>query len=185
MQTDQEYYLKCDDHKVVSISELFLDCYPHLYRFGQKMRFKDEKIEDAIHEVFINLIKRIQIDDNLYIEKPKPYLFSALRHQLLRGNQQESKLPVDSIEEKVFDVNNIKEVIDQNDNEVLLRFLDNAIGELPPRMQEAFRLSREEGFTYKEIGQIMKISSNTVENHIAKAFQYISEKAENFQLLHQ
>jgi RNA polymerase sigma-70 factor (ECF subfamily) len=44
-----------------------------------------------------------------------------------------------------------------------------AIGDLPPRRREIFKLVRESGFSYLEIAEIMEISTQTVANHMSLA----------------
>ena len=45
----------------------------------------------------------------------------------------------------------------------------DAVSSLPPKRQEVFRLSREEGLSHKEIAAIMEISVNTVANQMTMA----------------
>jgi len=45
------------------------------------------------------------------------------------------------------------------------------IQELPQRQQEAFTLSRFEGFDHEEIAEIMDVSKHTVNNHIMGALK--------------
>ena len=62
---------------------------------------------------------------------------------------------------------------DAPDRDVELSELDEAVakavGDLPPRRREIFRLVRESGFSYEEIAEIMKISRQTVANHMSLA----------------
>ncbi len=44
-----------------------------------------------------------------------------------------------------------------------------AIRELPPRRREVFKLTRESGFSYAEIAEIMGLSKQTVANHLSLA----------------
>ncbi len=47
--------------------------------------------------------------------------------------------------------------------------IDQVINNLPPRCRSVFLLSRHEGKSYKEIGELMDISVKTVENQMGKA----------------
>ena len=62
---------------------------------------------------------------------------------------------------------------DAPDREVELSDLDEAVAkairDLPPRRREIFKLMRESGFSYAEIAEIMKISKQTVANHMSLA----------------
>lgn len=47
--------------------------------------------------------------------------------------------------------------------------VENAVDRLPPRQRDVFHLLREEMKTHEEISKKLKISQNTVNNHIKKA----------------
>ena len=47
------------------------------------------------------------------------------------------------------------------------------IEKLPLKQREVYKLSRNENLSYKEIAEKLKISVNTVENHISKALQFL------------
>ena len=49
------------------------------------------------------------------------------------------------------------------------RAVAKAVSDLPPRRREIFKLVRESGFSYAEIAEIMKISRQTVANHMSLA----------------
>ncbi len=54
-------------------------------------------------------------------------------------------------------------------------YIDSLVEALPERRREAFRLSREEGLSYKEIAARMGISEKGVERHIRLALQFLKE----------
>jgi RNA polymerase sigma-70 factor (ECF subfamily) len=46
---------------------------------------------------------------------------------------------------------------------------------MPEKRKEIFRLSREQGYSNKEIADKLKISVKTVENQITSALKYLRE----------
>ena len=56
------------------------------------------------------------------------------------------------------------------------RRLDKAIREMPPGMQQVFRLSREEDMSYNDIANKLGISVNTVKYQIKAALATLSKK---------
>ena len=48
-----------------------------------------------------------------------------------------------------------------------------AVEHLPPQQQKVFMLSRDEGLTYDQIAEKLKLSRNTVRNHMAAALEFI------------
>ncbi|GAA4315423.1 RNA polymerase sigma-70 factor [Compostibacter hankyongensis] len=51
--------------------------------------------------------------------------------------------------------------------------ISHAVAALSPQCREAFRLSRDEQLSYKEIAERMHISVNTVEKHVGKALRIL------------
>lgn len=66
------------------------------------------------------------------------------------------------------------------DNAVINRHLSeeihSAISALPPARKKIFELSRLEGYSHKEIAEMMSISVRTVEDHIGKALKLLRRK---------
>jgi RNA polymerase sigma-70 factor (ECF subfamily) len=54
------------------------------------------------------------------------------------------------------------------------------IGELPPRRQEAFRLSRFEGLSHEEIAEVMDLAPQTVTKHIMLALQFLRDRFRSY-----
>ena len=73
-------------------------------------------------------------------------------------------------------------IINQTENEVLFEetkeILDTAIEALPPKRQEIFRLSREEGLSNEEIAKKLDISINTVKGQMRKALAFLKSYLE-------
>jgi RNA polymerase sigma-70 factor (ECF subfamily) len=53
--------------------------------------------------------------------------------------------------------------------------INETIAKMPPKMQEAYKLSRQECLTHKEISDSMGISVETVKKHIQHALQLIKK----------
>ena len=51
--------------------------------------------------------------------------------------------------------------------------IKKAVAKMPPKMQEVYKLSRQEHLSYKEISDYMSISVETVKKHIQHALQLI------------
>jgi RNA polymerase sigma-70 factor (ECF subfamily) len=57
-----------------------------------------------------------------------------------------------------------------------LRQLVDAVADLPPQMQRAFRLHKLEGRSQAETAQLMGISVKSVEKHVAAALKALTLK---------
>ncbi|HAK28549.1 MAG TPA: RNA polymerase sigma-70 factor, partial [Sphingobacterium sp.] len=58
--------------------------------------------------------------------------------------------------------------------------LDQLVSELPEKCQLVFKLSREEGLTYKQIAEHMNISVKTVETQLSRALKKIRAGIQRF-----
>ena len=58
----------------------------------------------------------------------------------------------------------------------LLARINKAIEALPPRCKMVFKLVREDGLSYKEVGEILNISPKTVDAQMVIAVKQVGEK---------
>ena len=74
------------------------------------------------------------------------------------------------------------EILNQTENEILFHemeeMLETAIEALPPKRQEIFKLSREQGLSNSEIANKLDISINTVKSQIRKALAFLKSYLE-------
>ena len=68
------------------------------------------------------------------------------------------------------------------ENAQVLTHVRKWVSELPPRQNEALRLSRFHGLSHEEIAGVMDISPRTVNNHIVRALDYLQSRISAFNL---
>ena len=143
---------------------------------GQLMYFckrmlKDEiSAEDIVHDTFLQLW-----ETRCCFHKEELNLWGYLR--TLAKNRILNEF-------KKFDVHsryamhiilNGEESTNQTENTIIendyAELLNKLIESLSPRQKEIFQLNRIQGYTYKEISEILKISINTVREHGALAME--------------
>ena len=148
-----------------------------IIRYGPALRTYFRKkvgpseAEDLVQEVFVNLQDRGRIDD---IEHVNRYLFRVAANLLTRRSQAKTWdwSHYAGIEElELFDELSPERVLMAK--EALARLM-SALGDLPPRVEEAFVLHRFEDMTYREIAQRMGIKPKSVEALIIRALERIA-----------
>jgi RNA polymerase sigma-70 factor (family 1) len=133
-----------------------------------------EEAKDIVHEVFAALWKNhkdINPDSNL-----PGYLYTCVRNiflnQVARGHAQSKYL--ESIREfSMYD----QVIADYQVRErQLLAIINAEIANLPSKMGEVFKLSRNEYLTHKQIAERLSISEQTVSKHITNALKILRVK---------
>ncbi|MDP4186011.1 MAG: sigma-70 family RNA polymerase sigma factor [Bacteroidota bacterium] len=142
-----------------ALSVIYHDNFDLLFNYGRKFCHEDFLIEDAIQNVFTNLIK---IRDHCVdIENIKFYLLASFRNELfelIRKNRRVFKKqnfleiffkPDDTIEDEMV----------ENENRMHIQaILNKSLHKLTPHQQEIIYLKFEVGLSYEEISKTMNIS---------------------------
>ncbi len=148
--------------------ELFESFYNVLCNYAYKILQNDMYSEDVVIDVFVKLWNQ---KDKLTIEegKLKSYLFSSVRNGAL-GVLRNQKTK-DKYEQVYAEISALKEE-DQSQEEDLFIFrelLKRSLRQLPPKSKEVYLLRTQNGLTFAEIADELKISRRTAENQMANA----------------
>ncbi|AWV98505.1 RNA polymerase sigma factor [Arcticibacterium luteifluviistationis] len=138
-------------------------------RFITSIVKDNEEAENMLQEVFIKIWhRRDQINPELNFNA---YLYTCLKNMAfdhlkkIDKNQQmlaQYLIKVKENHETAVDVEEIK-----------IDMLLSAMSTLPKKRKRILQLILEEGKSYQEIAEIMRISKNTVKNQLVKAKQYL------------
>lgn len=135
-----------------------------------KFYVKDKYIaEDIASEV---MWKMWHLGSDLqHINSVERYLMRAIRNKslnYLRINQAEYVGHDELADYQFFDHLNPEDIFISNERMVEI---ENAVAKLPMKTQKAFRLVKDENYSYKDAAKMMGISVNTVDRHIQIAIQ--------------
>ena len=72
-------------------------------------------------------------------------------------------------------------VVDVDDDEISLDFLLNLIRELPERYRLVFNLYVLDGYSHKQIAEMLTIAEGTSKSNLARARAILKQKIENYQ----
>lgn len=136
-------------------------------------------VEEIVQDVFVNFWKKAaSLDTNGNI---KAYLYATLRNKILHELRTEATR---SFYRKKWEALTRTKVAAQSLNWMYAREteakIDQVVTALSPQCREAFRLSRFEHLSYKEIAERMHLSVNTVEKHVSKALRILREELNKY-----
>jgi RNA polymerase sigma-70 factor (family 1) len=133
----------------------------------------DEAAEEIAQEVFIRLWRKKGSYDE--IENIDYYIFRIARNECMRYFKKaavETQLYLELQRRMTAGSNNITDQINYKETEALL---EKAIASLSPQRQKVYQLSRRQGLRLEEIATEMKLSYNTVRNHLVEALRQIRQ----------
>ena len=174
VKDDKEYVecLKKDDF--AAFDALFHKYSASLYAFALSITRDSFAAEEVTQLVFLKVWeKREQIKEHLSF---KSFLFSVAYHETiswLRKEKSERMRISEFVSISGFQTSETENTVEFRNIESLANGL---IQEMPEKRKEIFRLSREQGFSNKEIAEKLGISMKTVENQITSALKYLREK---------
>jgi RNA polymerase sigma-70 factor (ECF subfamily) len=180
-QLGEEYLLirqfKNGDHH--SFKVLYQKYAPKLYGFSRKYLNSDEDAEEIVQEIFLRIWeKRENVDES---QSFSSYIFQAAKHRIFNGFRK--KVNEQAYLDFVVYANDASSNF--TDMEVEYQEIKSkaeaVISAMPPKRQEIFRLSREQGLKNKEIAEKLQISIKTVENQMSQALKFLREELMDYQ----
>src|SRR5580765_3931263 len=155
--------------------ELFMTYCARLTQFAFSIVKSNDAAREMIDEVFIKLWRNKANTQN--IRDLKIYLYTATKNTALNYLSVNARKNIT----QSFDNLSVQMIDDQSPerkliNSEILNKINAAIENLPPRCKMVFKLVREDGLSYKEVGEILNISSKTVDAQMVIAVKQVSEK---------
>lgn len=170
----QSLVIQLRDGSRQAFSRLFSLYNQKLYFFALGYLKSEKEAEEVVQETFIKLWERHHdLDPELSIHA---YLFKIafnfIRKRMIRLVREE---------ELRHDL--AGELIDFDDHTAgtinyhfLLEHINQLIAQLPPRQKQILELRKLEGYTTREIAEILGLSLKTAEAHLTASLKFLKEK---------
>lgn len=161
--------------EVAAFDKLYYQYSRKLFIFSMKFLKDRQETEDLIQKVFLTIWERRQ-----HLDREKSfegYLFKIVRNEIY------DLLKLRIIREHYADylLNNQPADPDDLDKKKLIEQVFQLVNNLPEKRARIFRMSKEEGLTYKEIAGRLQISENTVDTQIRHSLNYLRQEMLKFQ----
>lgn len=144
-------------------------------------KIKDlDEAEEIVQDIFVSLWKRRS--ELCVINTLSAYLGVSVKYRVIklldkRSNQQKftnySKVTVNELDNSTEEWLEFEELRSQ---------ISKFVAELPAKCRLVYQLSRETGFSQKQIAEEMGISEKTVEAHLTKALKTLRTRLSQFLL---
>ncbi len=159
----------------VAFEKLYKLYFRTLYCYGKKICHQTNTVEDAIHDLFLDLWKyRENLSTTTSI---KFYLFRSLRRKIVKNeNTDIASVIFDFRDEEIFvnrvlsyEADLVKRELEAQQVAVIKRQLHN----LSPRHFESLILRFYDEFSYQEIGALLEVNEQSARNIVQRALQQL------------
>lgn len=141
-----------------------------LSSYGLRLSKDKSLVEDAIHDVFVELWRRKEYLGE--VNNLKFYLFKALRNQFhgnLRNDIFDKNEDINQFLDYLSTISSEQELIDKEELSTKSLLIEKAISKLSDRGAEAINLRYYQGFSLDETSEIMNTSKQVVKNLLSKS----------------
>ncbi|GAA3920286.1 RNA polymerase sigma-70 factor [Chitinophaga oryziterrae] len=158
-----------------SFEVLFHELNPRLIKFCTLYVHYQQVAEEIVSDVFVKCwMDRAQMKEVL---KPETYLFIAVKNHALNYNKRFSSMQIVNIDDHSGGaqlINSSSPEMELEKKELFFQ-MDQAIASLPKQCGIIFRLVKENGMKYKEVGEILGISHRTVHTQMLRAMKKMTK----------
>jgi RNA polymerase sigma factor (sigma-70 family) len=149
--------------------------FKHLYNYGQKVCGNKTVVEDAIHDLFLDLWRyRANLADTTSI---RFYLYRALRRRIIKNENKD-------IQSAVFDfqlddlllkktISHEENLIEVERNNEQYTKLKKQLDNLSPRQYESLVLRFYDELSYEEIGSLLEVNEQSARNLVQRGLEQL------------
>lgn len=134
----------------------------------RRARVADDEADDLVQEAYCRLAA---LDEVEHIEQPGAYFFSIIRNLLLRRRRAETVVSL----ENIVEIESMPAPGLGIEAEVTMRLdVERLIGALPGPCRRVIEMRKIEGYSQREIAQLLGITESVVENHVQRGLKAMS-----------
>jgi RNA polymerase sigma-70 factor (ECF subfamily) len=156
-----------------SLAELYRLFSKRLHHFARVITRSSEVAEEIVEDVFVKMwSNRHRINE---VENLTVYLYVAVKNRSLNAISQKAseliRAPFDDLDIEAAQV--ATDPYNLLVTAEMMKRMQQAVDNLPPRCKMIFKLVREDGLKHREVAEILNISLNTVDVQMAIAIRKI------------
>ncbi len=160
-QSESEIWMEFKNGSDSALSYIYRRYIQYLYNYGCQLTRDEALVQDCVQELFVDLIRNRKKLSNVH--HIKFYLFTSIRRKILRKLIKERRRNEESLEPKMVER---FEIVSSPEHKMINEQLDKeqhhllslACERLTERQREAILLYYYEGFSYKQVAEILGMS---------------------------
>jgi len=176
---DQELigHLKSDDH--AAFAEIYKRYWKKLFTIAANKVDDFSEAEDIVQQLFVTIWERRA---ELEIYSLSSYLAVAVKYRVFKSlakTSQTEHFASETLATQVLEIadNSTQDWLEFQ--EVKLR-LDQLIAELPEKCRLVYQLSREQGYSQKQVAEKLNLSERTIQAHMNRAYKTLKTGLKSF-----
>ncbi|MDG1333192.1 MAG: RNA polymerase sigma factor [Crocinitomicaceae bacterium] len=146
-----------------------------------RMLWKDrEKAEDFVHDIFAKIVRKPELFDPK--RKFKTWVYSVANNMCKNEykKQEVRKNTSNGLDEHYAIGDTNTDVFGEVQDRFFREEFEQSLDALDTKHSEAFKLRHIEGFSIKEIAEVLEISDGTVKSRLFYATKYLAESLKEF-----
>lgn len=172
MERDIILWDQLREGKKIALQAIYEQEFEYLFNYGRKVFSKTELVEDAIHDLFVELWQRhASLGPNNSIRK---YLTVSLRRKIIATLKKESKTEsTETFDQIPFDTElSIEEILISKElNEEQALRLKAAFEKLTDKQKEILYLRFYQGLDYEQIAEVLDMKYQSLRNAVSRAIK--------------
>ncbi len=174
LQIDDLVARIASDDDAIAYKQLFQSYHGRLFQFAYSITHSKETAEEIVSDVFLKIwMKRKSL---IKIQNKHLYLYICTKNLAINRLIKDKRNRVFSLDECLVELRSI--YFDPEQLMItaeMVRRVQHAINELPPKCRMIFKLVKEDGLKYKEVAELLGLSSKTVENQMTIALRKMDQ----------
>jgi len=163
-----------EDDDPTAYRQLFELYYNRLFHFAYSILHTKESAEEIVSDLFLKLwVNRKSLTN---IENKHLYFYISIKNLCINQLAKEKRNRVFPLEDCKVEIRSI--YFDPEQLMItaeMIKRIQQAISQLPPRCQMIFKLIKEDGLKYREAAELLGLSEKTIENQMTIALRKIDE----------
>lgn len=167
--SDQELWARVTNNDSAAFAILFDQYWEEMFSLAWRRTGDEDQAKDIVQNIFIRCWEyRHEIT---VTESIAPYLITALKYSVIRHIYQSAKKGLAPLPLSVYDIPEDEKPFlhDWEEFQQVQQLIQNEVMSMPQRMQEIFRLHREQQLPVKVIALRLSLSEQTVKNTLHNA----------------